>query len=57
VLLPHEVKLALWPRIVRNGERIPSTLRDPASLRRALRAVQLTPEAAGRADLEGEHDA
>jgi AAA family ATP:ADP antiporter len=36
VLLPHEVKEALWPRIVRSGERIAST-RDAEELRQALR--------------------
>jgi ATP:ADP antiporter, AAA family len=36
VLLPHEVKAALWPRIVRSGERIAST-RDAEELRQALR--------------------
>jgi hypothetical protein len=53
VLLPHEVKRALWPRIVREGERIPSTLRDPDALRRALRAEQLTPGQAGPAGAGG----
>ena len=37
VLLPHEVKLALWPRIVRSGERIASTPRNAEELRTALR--------------------
>jgi hypothetical protein len=37
VLLPHEVKLALWPRIIRSGERIPSPPRGPEALRSALR--------------------
>jgi hypothetical protein len=53
VLLPHEVKRALWPRIVREGERIPSTLRDPDALRRALRAEQLTPGQSGPAGAGG----
>jgi ATP:ADP antiporter, AAA family len=50
VLLPHEVKLALWPRIVRSGERIPSTLRDADALRTAVRAEPLTPMPAGSGD-------
>ncbi len=37
VLLPHEVKLALWPRIVRIGERMASLPRDANELRTALR--------------------
>jgi hypothetical protein len=37
VFLPHEVKLALWPRIVRSGERIASTPRTAEELRTALR--------------------
>jgi ATP:ADP antiporter, AAA family len=36
VLLPHEVKLALWPRLVKSGERIVPT-RDAEELRQALR--------------------
>ncbi len=56
VLLPHDVKRALWPRIVRSGERIPSTLRDADALRTAVRSAPLTPEPRER-DREGEHDA
>jgi hypothetical protein len=37
VRLPHEVKLALWPRIVRSGERIAATPRNADELRTALR--------------------
>lgn len=37
VLLPQEVKLALWPRIVRSGERITPTPRNADELRSALR--------------------
>lgn len=43
VLLPHEVKLALWPRIVRSGERISSTPRGAEELRRALWMPRLAP--------------
>jgi ATP:ADP antiporter, AAA family len=54
VLLPTDVKRALWPRIVRSGERIPSTFRDADALRTALRATQLTPEPAQKSDDDGE---
>jgi hypothetical protein len=54
VLLPNDVKRALWPRIIRSGERIPSTFRDADALRTALRATQLTPEPAQKSDDEGE---
>jgi hypothetical protein len=54
VLLPHDVKRALWPRIIREGERVPATLRDRDALRRALRAEQLTPGPAGPADAGGD---
>jgi len=37
VLLPQEVKLALWPRIVRSGEHIAPTARGADELRTALR--------------------
>jgi hypothetical protein len=43
VLLPDELKLALWPRIVRGGERVVSTPRDPDELRRKLSLEQLEP--------------
>jgi hypothetical protein len=49
VLLPHEVKLALWPRIVRSGERIASPRRGADELRTALRDGL-------SADAEGESD-
>jgi hypothetical protein len=44
VLLPDEVKLALWPRIVRSGERVGSTPRDPDELRRKLSLEQREPD-------------
>ncbi|HYG68585.1 MAG TPA: hypothetical protein VD838_13030 [Anaeromyxobacteraceae bacterium] len=37
VLLPSEVKAALWPRIVRSGERIGTSPRPAEELREALR--------------------
>ncbi|HSD22632.1 MAG TPA: hypothetical protein VLC54_21450 [Anaeromyxobacter sp.] len=43
VLLPDELKLALWPRIVRSGERVVSTPRDPDELRRKLSLEKLEP--------------
>ncbi len=43
VLLPDELKLALWPRIVRSGERVASTPRDPDELRRKLSLEKLEP--------------
>lgn len=56
VLLPNDVKRALWPRIVRSGERIPSTLRDADALRTAVRSTQLTPEPLPGSDRENEPD-
>jgi ATP/ADP translocase len=50
VLLPHEVKRALWPRIVRSGERIPATARDANALRTAVGAEPLTPMARPRGE-------
>jgi hypothetical protein len=38
VVLPPDVKLALWPRIVRSGERIAPSARRPDELRDALAA-------------------
>lgn len=51
VLLPPEVKQALWPRIVRAGERVVPSPRGADELSRALRAGQL----AGDSDL-GDRD-
>lgn len=56
VLLPNDVKRALWPRIIRSGERIPSTLRDADALRTAVRAAQVTPGPLPGTDRDGEHD-
>jgi hypothetical protein len=55
VLLPHDVKAALWPRIVRRGERIAGTPRDRAELRERLRGEELHPEREGSP--EGPEDA
>jgi hypothetical protein len=44
VFLPHEVKVALWPRVVRRGERIAPTARDRDQLRSALRSGPLHAE-------------
>jgi hypothetical protein len=49
VLLPPEVKLALWPRLVRSDERIVLSPRGPDELRRALLAGHAgAPRGAGR---------
>jgi hypothetical protein len=53
VLLPHEVKLALWPRIIRSGERIASPPREADALRSALRRAS-SPEAEGEEGGESE---
>jgi hypothetical protein len=39
VLLPNDVKAAIWPRVARSGERVVSRPRDAEELRRALRAA------------------
>jgi hypothetical protein len=41
VILPQEVKSALWPRIVRGDERIAATSRGAAELRKAVGATPL----------------
>jgi hypothetical protein len=41
VVLPVDVKLALWPRIARAGERVASAPRSADELRSALRSAVL----------------
>lgn len=43
VLLPHELKLALWPRLLQPGELPRPAQRSPAQLRLALSSRELQP--------------
>jgi hypothetical protein len=54
VLLPTEVKLALWPRLVRSDERIVPTPRGLDDLRRALVSGHAGAARPGDPDGEGE---
>jgi hypothetical protein len=48
VVLPHEVKLVLLPRLARSGERLASSARSADELRTALRSGVFDRKGTGR---------